>query len=182
MIRLFFALLAMLPSIAVASCELDQLPRAEPSMQEKILYAALPETMTQMPPSPLWAKGKAIARTALRMKDQDPTPEQLSQCRENIVKAEKLFRFNHEESFFDPRWPIVLLVAVEHGMYEFARDAWLSQLIVVRYEEEYFPDAWDTRAKKSFMRLSGMSADVHSDAGLRRLLINMVRSLDVYDV
>ena len=182
MIRLIFALLALLPSIAVANCELDQLPRAEPSAQEKILYSALPESMTQMPPSPLWAKGKAIARTALRMKDQNPTTEQLSQCRENIVKAEKLFRFNDEQSFFDPRWPIVLLVAVEHGMTEFARDAWLSQLIVVRYEKKYWPDVWDTRAKKSFNRLSGMSADIHTDAGFRRLLINMVRYLDVYDV
>ena len=182
MIRLVFPLLCLLPFIAAASCELDQLPRAEPSAQEKILYSALPETMTQMPPSPLWAKGKAIARTALRMKDQNPTPEQLSQCRENIVKAEKLFRFNDEESFFDPRWPIVLLVAVEHGMYEFARDAWIGQLIEVRYEKNYWPEVWDTRAKKSIRRLNGNGIDLYNEVGFRKALINLVRYLDVYDV
>ena len=182
MIRLIFPLVFLLPFIAVASCELHQLPRAEPSLQEKVLYSALPKTMTQMPPSPLWAKGKAIARTALRMKDQNPTPEQLSQCRRNIVEAEKLFRFNEEESSFDPRWPIVLLVAVEHGMYEFARDAWIAQLIDIRYEKDYWPDDWDTRALKSIRRLSDVSVDLHSEEGFRKVLINLVRSLDVYDV
>ena len=182
MIRLVFPLLCLLPFFAAGSCELDQLPRAEPSPQEEILYSALPQTMTQMPPSPLWAKGKAIARAALRMKEQNPTPEQLLQCKENIVEAEKLFRFNEEESSFDPRWPIVLLVAVEHGMYEFARDAWIAQLIDVRYEKDYWPDVWDTRALKSIRRLSDVSADLHSEEGFRKVLINMVRSLDAYDV
>ena len=182
MIRLFFAFSALLPFIAVANCELDQLPRAEPSAQEKILYSALPETMTQMPPSPLWAKGKEIARTALRMKDHSPTQEQMSQCRANIVEAEKLFRFNEAESFFDPRWPIVLLVAVEHGMYEFARDAWIAQEITVWHDGKYWPDAWNTKAKRAYYHFMIDEYDLHSKEGFRKHLIRMVRYLDAYNV
>ena len=38
--------------------------------------------------------------------DQLPWVAQLAQCRKNIVYAEKLFRSNDEDSFFDPRWPM----------------------------------------------------------------------------
>lgn len=181
MIRLTFALPFLLPSIVVAGCELDQLPRPEPSLQEKVLYSELPESMAQMPPSPLWAKGKEIIRTAMRMKDLNPTPEQLSQCKKNIVEAEKLFRSNEEDSFFDARWPIVLLIAVEHGMYEFARDAWIAKYIEVRIEKDYWPDAYDTRTKIAYGSEFRLTVDLYREEGFKKHLIKMIRYLDAYN-
>ena len=118
----------------------------------------------------------------MRIKDLNPTPEQLSQCRDNIMEAEKLFRFNDEESFFDPRWPIVLLVAIEHGMYEFARDAWIAQYVEVKLEKDYWPDFGDSRAKIAYTNYLSAVADLYREEGFRNRLIKMIRYLDAYDV
>lgn len=182
-VRKVCAFMFLLSPQVFAFCELDQLPRAEPSLQEKILYSSLPDDMTQMPPSPLWVKGKKIARTALNEKDQQLTDEEILQCRKNIVDAERLFRFNDREPFFDPRWPIVLLVAVEHGMYEFARDAWIAQVITVKHERGYSPKAWNTRAERSYSRFFDLKAvDLYSEQGFRKALIRMVIFLEPYAI
>lgn len=130
--RLLNIFLLSLPGLVWGKCELTQLPPAVFSNQEMMLLEQFPRWKEQLADAQVrrFKIGSSIIESALAAYEK---PNERELCKKDISQAEKKFRPAAEERF-DPRWALVLYVAIKHELSEFVFDALaLNNVSISRY-------------------------------------------------
>ena len=135
LLKLVNILLLSVSPLAWAKCELTQLPPAVLTNQEVMLLEQFPSWKEQLKNVQLqrFKVGRSIIENALAASENSDGRDL---CKNDISQAEKKFRPATEERF-DPRWVIVLYVAIKHELSDFVFDALaLNNRSIERYRSE----------------------------------------------